>query len=188
MKEFAAAVLTILHDHEIEYAIGGSIASSFHGETRTTQDIDLAIQLKETDIDKLVNACEARDWYISRDEVKRAVQLGDSFSINDGFWKADFFVVKDDSFAVEAFQRRQQHVLSLTGQLTWFLTAEDIILHKLRWCGGKPLDKHVRDIEAILTMQWDRLDKVYITRRADALGAAELWRSIVDEFHHDDHD
>ena len=188
MRDFAAALLAILHEHEIDYAIGGSIASSFHGETRTTQDIDLSLQLKETDNDRLVYACEARDWYISREEIIRAVQSNDSFSINDGFWKADCFVVTDDTFAIEAFQRRQQHILSLTGQLTWLLTAEDIIIHKLRWCEGKPLDKHVRDITAILTMQWNRLDKVYITRWADMLGAAELWRSLIDDFRSDDRD
>lgn len=183
MKEFAAAFLTLLHEQDIDYAIGGSIASSFHGEARTTQDIDLSLQLKEADIERLVKAIEAHDWYISRAEVTQAVQTGDSFSINDGFWKADCFVVKDDAFAVDAFQRRQQHMLSLTGRLTWLLAPEDIIIHKLRWVEGKPLDKHIRDITAILIAQYDRLDIARITAWAATFGAGQLWSSILIAYH-----
>jgi hypothetical protein len=45
MKGFVAPLLRIFHDQEIPYAIGGSVASSFYGEPRTTQDIDLSLQL-----------------------------------------------------------------------------------------------------------------------------------------------
>ena len=186
MREFAAALISLLHDLDLRYAIGGSIASSYYGEPRTTLDIDLSIQLAKSDAATFVAAfaaaCEALDWYVSRDEVARAAQAGGSFSVNDGFWKADLFVVGGDTYAVEALTRWRQGQLSLSEQPVWFLAPEDVIIHKLRWCAGELLDKHVRDITAILQMQAGRLDLALITRWAGEVGAGALWAALLDAY------
>ena len=182
MRDFVAALLAILHDRQTPYAIGGSVASSFYGEMRATQDIDLSIQLDEADIAALVTACEARTWYISANEVARAAQTGGAFSVNDGFWKADFFVVKNDPFAATALARRQERILSMTGQTAWLLSPEDVIVHKLRWSEGKPLDKHLRDITAILSNLYATLDLAYVTHWAAEFSAGDLWAGLLDAY------
>jgi hypothetical protein len=181
VREFLLALLRLLHDHQIRYAIGGSIASSYYGEPRTTQDIDLSIQLDNAGAASLIAACQELGWYISPEETARAAQVGGSFSLNDGFWKADIFVVRGDPFAEEAFRRRREVMPFLGGKPAWLLAPEDVIVHKLRWSGGKPVDKHVRDIAAIVHAQGDRLDQAYITRWAAALGTGGLWAAILVE-------
>jgi hypothetical protein len=47
----------------IEYALGGSVASSFFGEPRTTIDIDFALRLNRAGLDGIVEALQA-DFYI----------------------------------------------------------------------------------------------------------------------------
>ncbi len=184
MKEFAAALLHMLHENQIAYAIGGSVASSYYGEPRLTQDIDLSISLDEGAVETLVAACEALGWHITRESAQEAVRSGGTFSTNDGFWKADFFVVRNDAFAVEAFGRRQQGLYALADQQAWFLSPEDIILHKLRWMQGAPLDKHMRDIIAILHVWYDKLDLAYMARWVEQFGAGGLWSGILDIFRH----
>ncbi|CAN5902603.1 hypothetical protein BH23ACT2_BH23ACT2_27810 [soil metagenome] len=39
-------VADILHDLDVAYAVGGSIASSLLGEPRTTVDVDLAVGVR----------------------------------------------------------------------------------------------------------------------------------------------
>lgn len=182
MKAFVTALVQLLHEHAIDYAIGGSVASSYYGEARTTQDIDLSIMCDQNAVAPLVTGVEALGWYIARESVQHAVAAGDTFSINDGFWKADFFVVKDDAFALEAFRRRRQGTLALAGQRVWFLSPEDIMLHKLRWMDGNPLDKHVRDIVAILGVWYTELDLAYLSRWVAEFGTGELWAGILDRF------
>lgn len=182
MRDFIITLLTMLHDHAIDYAIGGSIASSYYGEARTTQDIDLSILLDADAAESLAAALESPGWSVSRDNMRHAVVAGGTFSATDGFWKVDFFVVQHDSFALEAFHRRAQRTYLLTGQQAWFLSPEDVILHKLRWCEGRPLDKHVRDILAILSVWGDALDMAYIARWVAAFGIGALWAGILDAF------
>lgn len=182
MRAFIATLLQLLIDHEIPYAIGGSIASSYYGEARTTQDIDLSIMLVANSAGSFAAAIEALGWYVPHESMQHAIAEGGAFSINDGFWKADLFVIQGDAFALEAFQRRRQGAYNLTGQQAWFLAPEDIILHKLRWCAGKPLDKHVRDIVAILGVWHDDLDLAYMARWVTVFEAGELWAGILETF------
>jgi len=83
--------------------------------------------------------------------------------------------------------RRRQQKLFLTGELAWFLSPEDTILHKLRWCAGQPLDKHMRDITAILHVQGDQLDVNHITQWAAAFSAGELWAGLLDAYRREQH-
>ena len=151
MIEFLLTLIKLLDRLTIPYAIGGSFASSYYGEPRTTQDVDISIQLSESDASALIKACEEIGFYIPPEETSKAAQSGGSFSVNDGFWKADLFVVKESYlFAAQAFQRRRLETVPDVPDPVAILSPEDKIVHKLRWCEGKPLDKHMRDMVAVL--------------------------------------
>jgi len=45
------------------------------------------------------------------------------------------------------------------------------------------MDKHLRDIAAILTVQADRLDFDYLQKWATHVGAVALWQALLDEYH-----
>ncbi|HEY68096.1 MAG TPA: hypothetical protein G4N97_07480 [Thermoflexia bacterium] len=44
------------------------------------------------------------------------------------------------------------------------------------------MDKHLRDIAAMLAVQGEDLDFDYIEQWAAHIGAAELWQALLDEY------
>jgi len=140
------------------------------------------IHLHESEVERLVAACEEVGWYISLEETTRAAQTGGAFSVKDGFWKVDLFVVQGDPFADQALERRQQVILMVTGETAWLLSPEDVIIHKLRWCEGKRLERHLRDIAAILSFRFESLDLDYIDLWASQFEASGLWAGLIDDY------
>ena len=47
-------VAKVLQVMEIKFYIGGSVASSFHGASRSTMDVDLVADFKTKDVDQFV--------------------------------------------------------------------------------------------------------------------------------------
>ena len=63
------ALLAALDRLEIHYMVGGSGASSTHGQWRATGDIDIVVNLSREDVKELV-AELATDFYIDAGQVK----------------------------------------------------------------------------------------------------------------------
>jgi hypothetical protein len=55
----------------IDWVIGGSIASSIHGEPRATQDVDMVVALEARHVKSLVQAL-APEYYASAEEIRAA--------------------------------------------------------------------------------------------------------------------
>ena len=69
----AIEVSRLLDTLTIVHTVGGSIASSFAGEPRSTIDIDIVAAIREPDIEPLVAALSA-DFYVDAAAVRRAVR------------------------------------------------------------------------------------------------------------------
>lgn len=78
----------------IEYLLGGSLASSLHGEPRSTVDIDLAIVLPEAAVADLVAALESA-FFVDPESVRRAVREGTSVNVlhRETMMKVDLFLL-----------------------------------------------------------------------------------------------
>lgn len=64
----------------VEYALGGSVATSLHGEPRTTQDIDIAVVLTEAQLPKFLIEL-GDDFAADEDELREAIRAGRSVNI-----------------------------------------------------------------------------------------------------------
>jgi predicted nucleotidyltransferase len=64
-REFAASIVETLEALGIEYAIGGSFASSAYGEARTTADIDISIVLPVPEARRFVSHPKTRLLHLS---------------------------------------------------------------------------------------------------------------------------
>lgn len=183
VARLVAAVLTRIG---ISYVIGGSFASSVHGEPRSTNDIDLVVDLHQSDIDTFVDAMSA-EYYISRDAVVDAVRAGSAFNIIHvpTAMKVDVFIAGFDAFDHERLRRRTP--VSFSGDaepVTLFVdTAEDTILRKLEWYrrGGESSERQWRDVAGIVAAQSSRLDRRYLREWAVKLGVSDLMeRALAD--------
>ncbi len=72
-----------LENNGIPYMMTGSIASSLHGEPRSTHDIDVLVQIKKTDITKLRAAFPAPRYYMDQVDAEQAIDERTMFNLID---------------------------------------------------------------------------------------------------------
>jgi hypothetical protein len=168
----------------VPYHVGGSVASSFTGIARATQDADLVANLRPEHAAPLVRALDG-PYYIDQERVEHAIQSRRSFNAIHlpTMYKVDVFVSKDTPFARENMLRRVAIEIPDLGRSLWFSSPEDIVLHKLLWYaeGGGVSDRQWYDLEGVLRLQGTRLDQDYLRSWAERLGIADLLGRAVRE-------
>ena len=162
------------------WVIGGSIAGSVHGEPRATQDVDMVVALRARAVKAFAEAL-GRDYYVDVDEMRAAVRSGGSFNAVhfDSAIKVDFFVAGDDAFEAERLACRLR--LEVPGGVLHVDTAEHTVLRKLEWYrrGGEVSERQWRDVQAIVRLQGDRLDRERLQRWASRLGVTDLLGRVL---------
>ncbi len=165
-----------LEQLSIPYVVGGSIASSTHGEPRATRDIDVLVALDEEAIAPLVAALGA-DFYVDAASVHEARRLGRSFNVIHlhFFQKIDVFVAGDDLLDREQLARRVVARPEPETRPVFVTSPELIVLRKLDWYrrGGEASARQWRDVLGVLKVQGPRLDRAYVRRMARELGLAD---------------
>jgi hypothetical protein len=180
-------LLAVFDRLEIPYMIGGSGASSVHGITRTTGDIDIVAKIREQDVPPL--AAELRpDFYVDEEQIRSAMEHSRSFNLIDyrTSFRFDIFPLNDDRYQQAQFGRRRYETSSLfTGDPTELAvsTPEDVILSKLRWFrqGGEVSTQQWNDVLGVIAVQRDKLDAKYLGEWARYLGVSELLERAIAE-------
>jgi hypothetical protein len=166
----------------VEWLIGGSLASSVHGEPRATQDVDMVVALRPRHVKSLWEALR-RDYYADVDEMRSAVRTPASFNAIHfaSAIKVDFFVAGDDPFEAERLANRQR--IEMSGGAIYVDTAEHTLLRKLEWYrrGGEASERQWRDVQAIARIQGERLDRDRLRLWADRLGVIDLLQRVLTE-------
>jgi hypothetical protein len=170
LAELLADIVRALDAAGIGHMVAGSLASTHHGEPRSTQDIDLVIDPDESALAAFVESLDRERFYVG--DAHGAFERRDQFNVidlNTG-WKVDLVIRKDRAFSRSEFARRQSVVIA--GVQTAVATAEDTILAKLEWARAGGSERQRRDVIAMLAVQRDKLDIGYLDRWAEALGVA----------------
>jgi hypothetical protein len=179
-----AALARILDKLGIPYLVGGSLASSVHGIPRSTQDIDILVELPGSLVAPLVKELE-NDFYIDRDMVLDAVRRRASFNVIDlkTMLKIDFFVSDKRPLLVEEMSRRQIVGLGEPPTPVGVCTAEDIVVQKLDWFekGSRISERQWNDVVGVLKVRGRGLDLEYLRRWANELGVNELLAAALRE-------
>lgn len=181
--ETALLVVRQLDALRIPNTIGGSIASSFAGEPRSTIDIDIVVALEERHVDALVAALSA-EFYIDADALRRAIRTRSSANLihQATQLKVDLFVAGGTPLDSRQLARRMPVDLG-EGRRLHVHPPEDILLQKLRWyrLGGEVSDRQWRDVAAIVRVQGTRLDREYLREGAGVLGVSDLLERALGE-------
>src|SRR5690348_12068298 len=92
-------LIEFLEQFEIDYYIGGSVASSAYGISRPTQDADVIADIRNHHVALLVKLLEA-DYYIDAGMIRDAIRHRSSFNIIylDTMFKIDIFIPKSNPF------------------------------------------------------------------------------------------
>jgi hypothetical protein len=158
----------------IDYALGGSMASSFFGEPRATMDVDIAIRVDPTLGEALLEQA-GTEFYVPRESARRAFDERDSFNLipYDGNLKVDLFVLGDGLLDRRQIERRQRVALPERGAELWVTSPEDQLLRKLTWHALGDSEKQWRDVIGILRVSAQHLDLVDLRETAAELGLSE---------------
>lgn len=177
-------VVDALEALAVSYYIGGSVASSFAGVARFTQDADLVADLRPAHAVALAARLEDA-YYVDRERIARAIVAQRSFNaihLSTTF-KVDVFVAGESPFAREALARKVAIPVPGLGRSLHFSSAEDVVLHKLQWFaeGGGVSDQQWHDLQGVLRVQRQTLDLAYLRNWAERLALAEPLRRALDE-------
>ncbi len=169
----------------IPWTVGGSVASSIHGVPRATQDIDLVAEIRRIHAKPLTDALEA-EFYVDHDAILDAVLRRASFNLVhlDTMTKVDIFVPKGDPLSTAQFRRRQLvQVGAGPAESLPVLSAEDVILQKLRWyeAGQRVSERQWRDVLGVLKVRAGALDEGYLQQQATDAGLGDLLRQALDD-------
>ena len=170
----------------IAYAVGGSWASSLYGEPRLTLDADVSVE-PFPGHERALAGCFGDEYYVSVEAITEAVRNRSTFNIihSPSAFKVDIFVVKDEGFEQSLMARRSPATgLETTTErpLVW-VSAEDIILLKLRWyrLGNEVSERQWLDVLGVVRTQAEGLDTAYLDHWAGELGVRDLWDRAREE-------
>ena len=164
----------------VSYVVGGSYASSIHGEPRATRDCDFLIELTSDNTVALIEAFED-EFYVSRAAVEEALELRRSFNLihlKSGF-KLDMFVSQGRDYDRERIKRGLE--IRIDGQVINVSSAEDTIVSKLEWYQLSPTDQQWRDVLGVFLVQGESLDLGYLRFWSRELGLTGLLEKAFKE-------
>lgn len=176
--DVALRVAEALERCGVAYFLGGSLASSFQGEPRATNDIDLVVDLSDAAVAPLIAAL-GPDFDVDEGALRRAVRERSSWNVIfiPSVTKIDLFLLRDSPYDASEFARRQR-VEVRPGRALHIKSAEDTVLRKLLWwrAGGEVSERQWRDLVQVLRLSGDRLEDAYLDAWAGRLGLVEPLR------------
>lgn len=173
--EILGDVAQKLEQAGIAYMLTGSMAMSHYAIPRFTRDIDLIVQLKAEDADK-IHTLFSEKYYLSRPAVSNAISRESMFNLIHFEYsiKVDFVVLKSSEFRQVEFARKQ-HV-KINGFMVWIVSKEDLILSKLLWAKDSHSEMQLKDVKNLLATGYD---KAYIMQWAQALNLNSLFEECL---------
>ena len=163
----------------LPYCIGGSFASSIHGEFRATNDIDILSIFSDNSLEPFILNVR-KSFSFEETTLRTAVSGKNTFSLIhlDSMVKIDFYP-RGEAFELEQIKRAIAVKIPNSDLSIKVSSPEDILLAKLRWfrLGGQVSDRQWRDIQGIVRVQGPRLDQIYLEKWSMALGIEDLLKT-----------
>ncbi len=171
-SEFLQNMVEKLQQAGIDYVICGSMAASFYGITRSTQDADITINPTEEQLTNFLNLL-GNTCYINKDAALEALKHEGMFNIIEveNAYKADLIIKKRSAFSEEVFQRKRKE--NLPGKELYILSPEDSILSKLVWAKQSRSEMQYRDVMTILETMGGTVDMKYLNKWAKQLNVED---------------
>ena len=166
-----------LNRTNIPYMVSGSMAANYYTVPRMTRDIDIVIELKETDLDKFAELF-ADDFYLNKEMIKKEVRRQGIFNLihNQYVIKIDFIVKKSSAFQDTAFSRKRQVLIKSSP--VWFISPEDLVISKLNWAKDSLSEIQLKDVRNLIETV-DNLDLKYIDKWISQLDLEKIYKEAI---------
>jgi len=178
-----APVVDTFRKLKVRHFVGGSVASSFHGATRSTMDVDVVCELTEEKVSPFVGSFD-NDFYLSEAAVFEAVRRKTCFNLIHlpTSFKVDVFVSRGRPFDDESMQRATVQRLGETRTVDVPIASpEDSIVSKLEWyrLTDETSERQWEDVSRLITLLGDEVNLEYLNRAAESVGVADLLARLL---------
>lgn len=184
LETAVAPVAAALEELTVDYYLAGSVISSLFGVARATADVDLVAALRREHARPLVQSL-GDGYYADEDMALDAISRRSMFNVIHlgTMLKVDVYVA-GTAFDRSALSRRQRDTIVADNPAREFAiaSAEDVVLHKLRWFrdGGELSDRQWGDILGVLRVQ-RALDLGFMRTWASDLGVSDLLERALED-------
>ena len=146
----------------IPYALGGALAYAYWGVARGTHDVDLNLFISADRLAEVLDVLIAAGLTIEREAAIRSAETRGDAQGYIGDVPVDLFV---NSIPLHTEAAKRTVRVELFNSPLNILSAEDLVTLKMLFFRGKD----IVDIERVLVLQGERLDRHYIRRWLVAL-------------------
>lgn len=169
----------------IRHYVGGSVASSFHGASRSTMDVDIVADMTDAAVSEFLK-CFDKDFYVSEAAIRDAIRRKSCFNLIHlpTSFKVDVFVSRQRPFDVAAMNRATVEHLGDSHSLEIHVaTAEDAIISKLEWYRktNETSDRQWDDVSRLLKLLGDAADVEYLRQSAESVGVEDLLERLLSQ-------
>jgi hypothetical protein len=164
-----------LEGAKLSYFLVGSLAAMYYSRPRMTNDIDLVVEVKASDLKKFKELFKIEDYYCPPEEILRDEVLRQgSFNLihQKSGLKVDIVLLKNTEFYQSEFVRRKKLLLAPELEV-YIATPEDIIIKKLDYYREGGSEKHLSDIREIVAAT--ALDQAYLQKWLAHFGLNQFW-------------
>lgn len=182
LKITLADILTILLARQCKFHLTGGLASSFYGEPRFTQDIDIVIRVSiGASLNQLIQDLSQK-FIVDRAAIEDAVQHKSIFQAlhEETMIKVDFHV--GEAISGELDRSHSEEILA--GVVVPLVSKEDAILSKLIWI-KKGSNKSRHDVKAVLKRSGE-IDFDYLNSKATELSVESILKELSTELDADE--
>ena len=169
----------------IRHYVGGSVASSFHGASRSTMDVDIVADMTDSAVSEFLK-CFDRDFYVSEAAIRDAIRRKSCFNLIHlpTSFKVDVFVSRQRPFDVSAMSRATVEHLGDSQSLEIHIaTAEDAIISKLEWYRktNETSERQWDDVTRLLKLLGEAADVEYLKKSAASVSVEDLLERLMSE-------
>lgn len=163
---------------QIPYMLVGALSVNNYSFARSTKDADIVVSLMPGQLKELSRSLAPGAIIDAQTQFETATATTKNVvRIPGSEYCIELFRLSNDAHDQERFRRRVRG--DLVGHATWFPTAEDVIVWKLRWIASAQRGKDRDDVAAVLASQFNKLDWPYIHRWCDQHGTRALLDEII---------
>jgi len=160
---------------KMDYMLIGGLALPAYGLVRATQDIDIAIAVKNIEsLERLFKKLIERSIKPTSKPILGAActYFWDSENMVDiEIWQKPDGIIFDKELL-----RRRNYIELEKNLLVWIVSAEDFIINKLARTDRRALDES--DVISVLARQKGKLDGKYLKERAEKAGVLALLKTL----------
>ncbi|MEO5914943.1 MAG: hypothetical protein ABIS50_11965 [Luteolibacter sp.] len=166
----------------IPHMISGSVAAIFYGEPRMTNDVDIIVLLRDSDLPNIAATFPLDEFYCPPESVMK-VEIARSqrghFNIihHDTGFKADIYPCCD---ALHQWGLAHSRTVDFEGDSLTLAPPEYVIIRKLQFFREGGSQKHLRDIHRMLASFGDDWKSDELKTMIQNHGLAREWSQAIE--------